>query len=312
MMWIGRHPALLEVRNAARVVAATDVTTLILGESGTGKEGLARAIHDDSPRVTRPFVSVNCAALPEGLAESLLFGHRKGAFTHATGDHVGHIRAASGGTLFLDEVGELPLALQAKLLRFLESGEVLPVGESAPQQVDVRIIAATHRNLRSAVAQGHFREDLFYRLHVVPLQLPALRERSSDVPALLSHFMQHLAMQHGLTLSRFSDASTQLLRRYSWPGNVRELRNLCERLAILLPGRTIEPENLPPEYLAGQLAPHAQEFRLPDDGLVLADLERDLITQALARTAGNRSRAARLLGLTRDTLLYRLKKFALD
>ena len=309
-MFTGRDPALLEVLNAAQIVAATDVTALLLGESGTGKELLARTIHEQSRRAAAPFVSVNCAALPEALAESLLFGHRKGAFTSAVADHDGHIRTAHGGTLFLDEVAELPLAVQSKLLRFLESGEVLPVGAAATQRVDVRVIAATHRDLRAAVANGGFREDLYYRLFVVPLQLPPLRERAGDIPLLLDTLLPELATRHGLAAPRFTPAAIARLKAHRWPGNVRELRNLCERLTVLLPGRDIHPENLPAELrlpvMAGDSPP---DFRLPDQGVALATVEESLIRQALDRTRGNRSRAARLLGITRDTLLYRLKKF---
>ncbi len=309
-MFLGNDPALMEVLNAARVVAATDVSTLVYGESGTGKELLARFLHRNGPRSGLPFVSVNCAALPETLAESLLFGHKKGAFTGATADHDGHIRAAVGGTLFLDEVAELPASVQAKLLRFLESGEVLPVGSSTPLRVDVRIVTATHRDLSREVAAGRFREDLFYRLNVVPLRMPALRERTGDIPMLLEHFSREFARRHNLQLPHFNRAVRGLLKQYHWPGNVRELRNLCERLTVLLPGQEITPHNLPVEFRTkAETMPAVMQ--LPPEGVVLADLERNLIQQALARTRGNRSRAARLLGISRDTLLYRLKKFAL-
>jgi DNA-binding NtrC family response regulator len=310
-MIIGKDPLLLEVLHAAQVVAATDVTALILGESGTGKELLARTMHAQSRRHADAFVSVNCAALPENLAESLLFGHRKGAFTSASADHAGHVGAADHGTLFLDEVAELPLAVQSKLLRFLESGEVLPVGEATPRRMDVRVIAATHRDLRAAVSRGEFREDLYYRLFVVPLQLPPLRERPADIPLLLDALLPQLAARHAVSPPRFTPAALARLKAHAWPGNVRELRNLCERLAVLLPGREIHPENLPAELRAAPAHPGAPGFRLPDQGVVLALVEESLIRQALQRTQGNRSRAARLLGISRDTLLYRLKKFGI-
>jgi DNA-binding NtrC family response regulator len=309
-MLLGKDPILMEVVQAAKVVAATDVNTLIHGESGTGKELLARFVHDNSPREARSFISVNCAALPEALAESLLFGHKKGAFTGATDDHEGYIRAAAGGTLFLDEIAELSAAVQAKLLRFLESGEVLPVGVSVPQQVDVRVIAATHQDLQQKAAAGDFREDLFYRLNVVPLWMPSLRERQSDIPLLLKTFLGDFSSRHGLESPRFSRASLSLLKQYHWPGNVRELRNLCERLTVLLPGREIAPQNLPREFQGKNGSPQ-DLIELPAQGLVLSEVEKSLIQQALERTHGNRSRAARLLGISRDTLLYRLKKFAL-
>jgi DNA-binding NtrC family response regulator len=310
-MLLGKDPILMEVVQAAKVVAATDVNTLIHGESGTGKELLARFVHDNSPRETQPFVSVNCAALPEALAESLLFGHKKGAFTGATDDHDGYIRAAAGGTLFLDEIAELPFSIQAKLLRFLESSEVLPVGMSIPQKADVRIIAATHQDLQQRTAAGSFREDLFYRLNVVPLWMPSLRERQSDIPLLLKAFLSDFSGRHGLESPRFSRTSLSLLKQYHWPGNVRELRNLCERLTVLLPGREIAPQNLPRE-IQGRDGLQGDLIELPAEGVVLSEVEKSLIQQALERTHGNRSRAARLLGISRDTLLYRLKKFALS
>ncbi len=310
---LGDSPEFRETVNAARVVAPTDVTVLILGESGTGKEVLAKALHAESPRRDQPFVAVNCASLPESLAESLLFGHRKGSFTGAVNDHNGYIRAANGGTLFLDEVGELPANVQAKLLRFLESSECLPVGEVTPVRTDVRIIAATHRDLQEEVREGRFREDLYYRLYVVPLTIPPLRERRSDITPLARHLIAEQARSHNLPAPQFARSALTVMKEYPWPGNIRELRNLCERLVVLLPGRTIEAENLPPEMRNGPAAKITnRDIQLPNDGVVLDELEASLIRQALDRTGGNRSRAARLLGLTRDTLLYRLKKYAIS
>jgi len=243
-----------------------------------------------------------------------LFGHRKGAFTSATENHDGYLVAAAGGTLFLDEVAELPLGVQAKLLRFLESGEVLPIGASTPGRVNVRIVAATHRELRHEVESGRFRQDLYYRLNVVPLQLPPLRERQGDIPLLMAHFVSVFAERHGLASPRFSKAALKALKCYGWPGNVRELRNMCERLMVLLPGREITPENLPEEIRADTSGRQTSELdvQLPPEGLVLANVEESLIRQALQRARGNRSKAARLLGISRDTLLYRLKKFAIS
>ncbi|MBI5461300.1 MAG: sigma-54-dependent Fis family transcriptional regulator [Gammaproteobacteria bacterium] len=310
---IGNSPELGAVLRAARLVAMTDAPVLIQGESGTGKELLAARVHRDSPRRGGPLITVNCAALPENLAESLLYGHRKGAFTGAVADHIGYIPQAAGGTLFLDEVGELPLAIQAKLLRFLESGECQPVGHGSATHVDVRIIAATNRDLAAEVAAGRFRQDLFYRLNVVPLCLPPLRTRGDDIALLLHHHAEQLARRYGLTAPRYSRAALRQLHAYDWPGNVRELRNLCERLVILCGGREITPENLPAEMRPmPQHATHNASFHLPPEGVRLDELEVTLIRQALTQTAGNRSRAARLLGLTRDTLLYRLKKYAID
>ncbi len=310
---IGSSPQLAAVLRAARLVAMTDAPVLIQGESGTGKELLAANVHRDSRRGKQPMITVNCAALPENLAESLLYGHRKGAFTGATGDQPGFIVQAHGGTLFLDEIGELPLAIQAKLLRFLESGECQAVGQATCQHVDVRVIAATNRDLATEVAAGRFREDLFYRLNVVPLQLPPLRERADDIAELLHYHTAHVAKRYALETPRYSARALQQLQQYSWPGNVRELRNLCERVVILCGGRDIQPENLPQEIrqpLAAKAASNG--FSLPPEGVRLEELEVTLIRQALAQTEGNRSRAARLLGLTRDTLLYRLKKYAIE
>ncbi len=307
-------PELRAVLRAAQVVAAADVNVLILGESGTGKELLARALHQASRRAAHPFVALNCAALPETLAESLLFGHSRGAFSGATQDHIGQIQAADGGTLLLDEVGELPPALQAKLLRFLESGEYHPVGQTSARRADVRVLAATHRDLAEMVREGRFRADLYYRLHVVPLELPALRARRGDIALLLKHFTAQLSAQHELPAPRYSAAAVAQLREHTWPGNVRELRNFCERMLILCSDRHIEPTNLPLEIRARlpDTDNAALPFRFPEQGLHLEDLEQSLIRQALHNARGNRSRAARLLGLTRDTLLYRIKKYAIE
>lgn len=310
---LGQSPEFRAVVRSAQIAAATDVTVLVLGESGTGKELLARAVHQESKRRDRPFVTINCAALPESLAESELFGHRKGAFTGAVGDQPGRIRAADGGTLFLDEVGELPPSIQAKLLRFLESGEIQAVGESAVHRVDVRIITATHRDLYALVSEGRFREDLYYRLNVVPLELPSLSRRTGDIRLLLDRLTTTLGNQYDLQPPRYSGQTLVALEQYHWPGNVRELRNFCERMVVLFNGRTVEPGNLPQEIRESTRGFGATNlFTLPDEGIRLEELEQQMIRQALAKTAGNRSRAARLLGLTRDTLLYRLKKYAIE
>jgi DNA-binding NtrC family response regulator len=307
---VGDSPALQQVLRAAALVAATDVPVLVRGESGTGKELLARSLHAQSSRAAREFVSVNCAALPEALAESLLYGHRRGAFTGAVEHQAGYVVSADGGTLFLDEVGELSLAVQAKLLRFLESGELQPVGQAGTRRVDVRVIAATNRDLETAVRAGRFREDLYYRLNVIPLELPPLREREGDVAQLMTHLTAELSTRHDLEAPRYSPAALARLQRYPWPGNVRELRNLCERMLVLFSGRSVEPDNLPAE-IRQEARASASPFRLPVGGIHLDSVESELIRQALALTAGNRSQAARLLGLTRDTLLYRIKKYAI-
>ncbi len=310
---LGKAPEFVSVLRSAQIVAATDVTVLVHGESGTGKELLGRALHDASPRRSGPFIAINCAALPEQLVESELFGHRRGAFTGATENQPGRIRAATGGTLFLDEIGELPLAIQAKLLRFLENGECQAVGESQVERVDARIIAATNRDLYQQVRKGKFREDLYYRLNVVPLQLPPLRQRRDDIAPLLLAFSRELAARHRLDPPMFDKKVVQRLESYPWPGNIRELRNLCERMVILHHSKTITQEMLPPELSNGSSNnAQASDFSLPANGISLEELEREMINQALERTRGNRSRAARLLGLTRDTLLYRIKKHSLD
>ena len=315
---LGRSPQLQAVIRTAHLIAPTDVTVLICGESGTGKELMAHALHRESKRASGPFVPINCAALPEGLAESALFGHRRGAFTGAATDQVGHIRASEGGTLFLDEIAELPLALQGKLLRFLESGECQVVGSATTTRCNTRIIAATNRDLLAWTQAGHFRADLYYRLNIVPLEIPPLRHRLEDVPTLTQHLTAQLAHQHQRTAPRYTPATLDQLQRYAWPGNVRELRNFCERMVVLFSGGTIEPDHLPIALGSPVPVPHRNPeptgapFRLPEGGIVLDDWEANLIRQALRRTQGNRSRAARLLGLTRDTLLYRIKKYALE
>jgi transcriptional regulator with GAF, ATPase, and Fis domain len=309
---IGESPALQATLRAASITAATDVTILIEGESGSGKELLAHEIHRQSRRHNAEFITINCAALPESLAESELFGHRKGAFTGAMCDQLGRIQAANGGTLFLDEVGELSLSIQAKLLRFLESGECQPVGQPRAESVDARIIAATNRDLYAAVQAGIFREDLFYRLNVVPLQLPPLRERGKDIALLINRLTSLLAIEHRLDTPRYSVDALEMMQAYAWPGNVRELRNVCERLLILFSGKTIQPENLPAEVRHNASHSKANEFILPESGIKLENLEVSMIQQALDKTRGNQSKAARLLGLTRGTLIYRMKKYALE
>lgn len=310
---IGQSAEFLALQRSAKIVAATDVSVLIMGETGTGKELLANSIYQNSKRKTRAFITLNCAALPESLIESELFGHRKGAFTGADRDHTGWVKKADGGTLFLDEMGELPLAVQAKLLRFLEAGEFQPVGQSRAEKVDVRIIAATNQDLHTQVQAGTFRADLYYRLHVVPLLLPPLRERSSDIEPLINQLSQQLAQQYTLSTPTFTAPAMQALRAYQWPGNIRELRNVCERLLILFNGNNIDVANLPQEIRNPSITVQPDEgFTLPTTGIHLQKLEASMINQALQRVQGNQSRAARLLGLTRSTLIYRMKKFAIQ
>lgn len=305
---IGQSPVLDSLLRSAKIAAATDVTILLKGETGTGKEVLASVIQKSSPRANQPYITLNCAALPESLIESELFGHKKGAFTGANNSTQGLLQAADGGTLFLDEINSLPTSIQAKLLRFLDSGECLAVGDTKPYKVNVRIIAATNAELMHLVDAGQFRQDLYFRLNVVPLELPALSQRSEDIELLVNHFVRRFQTAHNIEPPQFSRLAIKALKAYHWPGNVRELRNLCERLCILLAGKTIEPENLPFEISQARTPVKTSGFTLPETGVQLDTLEADLIHQALNRTNGNRSKSARLLGLSRDTLLYRMQK----
>ena len=306
---LGESAQFENLKRNAKIIAASDVTVLINGGSGTGKELMAKYIHAQSKRHLAPLVTINCAALPESLAESELFGHLKGAFTGASNNQQGRIQSAHNATLFLDEVGELPLAIQAKLLRFIENGECQTIGKTQTEKVNVRIIAATNRDLYKEVEKGNFREDLFYRLNVVPLTLPSLRERQGDITLLINHLSAQLAAKHCLDVPRYSVKAIEHCQRYAWPGNIRELKNFCERMVILLSGKTISVENLPQEMQAVQKSTISNPFTLPDSGIVLEQVEAQLINQAINKSHGNQSKAARLLGLTRSALLYRLKKY---
>ncbi len=309
---LGRSPAMAAVIRTAQIAAATDVHVLIEGETGTGKELLAQEIQSSSARADEAFVVVNCAALPVELVESLLFGHERGAFTGAHDRKQGYVQKADKGTLFLDEIGELPLSIQAKLLRFIEHGESQRLGSSEIEFVDVRIIAATNRNLMQMVDSGSFRQDLFYRLNIVPLQLPPLRDRMRDITELVDHFMQQAAARNQSELAKLTRAAVEILKQHSWPGNIRELRNVCEHVSAVLPGQNINPEHLPLLAHARHTQPQsATRFELPQQGVNMESLEIDLIQQALDYAKGNKSKAARLLGLTRDAFMYRLKKHKL-
>lgn len=312
--FVAASPLMQRLINTADMIGPTDATVLVQGESGSGKEVVAQYLHHRSRRADGPFVAVNCGALPESLVESELFGHSKGAFTGATAAHIGQVRAAQNGTLFLDEIGELPLSAQAKLLRFLETRYVRAVGSVSDTLVDVRIIAATNRDLAEEVDKGLFRQDLFYRLHVVPLELAPLRERVEDIQPLIDLFSREVAERYQLSPPVFSKEALQRLKKYHWPGNVRELRNLCERLTVLFPGAEVGADNLPGEVHSGRKRPEAAEegFCLPNEGIDLAQVEADFLRQALSLAGGNQSHAARLLGLTRDTFLYRLRKYAIS
>ena len=299
------NSAMAELLDTARRAANSEATVLIAGESGTGKEVLARLIHQHSPRAQGPMVAVNCAAIPENLLESELFGHVKGAFTGAVSSRKGRFQSAAGGTLFLDEIGELRLDLQAKLLRAIQERVVAPVGAEQPEAVDVRLIAASNRDLYAAIGQGTFREDLYYRLGVILLQLPPLRERREDIPGLVAHFLLKLGAPAGV---RFSAGALARLKAHPWPGNIRELQNIVERAVILRKGLLIEAEEL---QLAASPQPASANGlpEIPDEGLSLEAVEQGLIKKALAKANGNRSEAARLLKIPRHVLIYRLEKF---
>ncbi len=290
------------------LAANSDATALILGETGTGKELVARALHRNSARAGGPFVAVNCAAIPTELMESELFGHVKGAFTGAVNERTGRFREADGGTLFLDEIGDMPLCTQAKILRVLQEREITPVGGNRVQPVNVRIVVATHRDLPAAVKEGRFREDLWYRLQVVPLWLPPLRERLGDVLLLAEHFLRRLG---GDSPKRLSAAAARLLLAHPWPGNVRELRNAMERAAILSHGPVIEVEHIGLQATAA-LTPGLDIDLEGPMAAAIAQLEREMIVRALAATAGNRAEAARRLGLSRQQLYRKLAELDLD
>ena len=311
---IGKSPKMQEVFSTIGRLGDSKATVLVTGESGTGKELVAKAIHFNSNRKERPFVTVNCGAIPHELMESELFGHVKGAFTGAVAAKQGLFEVADTGTLFLDEVSELPLHLQVKLLRVLEDPEVRPVGGVKPVRVDVRIVAATNRDLSQAIAAKTFREDLFYRLNVISLHIPSLRERRDDIPLLVSHFLQKFAPAGGPPTLISPEALTAL-ERYPWPGNVRELEHVIERAVTLEPGPVLRVESLP-ESVRGPHAPDFAGIDLPDEGLdldaLMERIERDLLRQALRHAEGIQSRAAQLLRTSFRSFRYRLQKYGLD
>jgi two-component system nitrogen regulation response regulator GlnG len=334
---IGRSPAMQEIYRVIARLTQTDLTVMIMGESGTGKELVARALHDYGKRRHGNFVAVNMAAIPKELVESELFGHERGAFTGATNRGIGRFEQAEGGTLFLDEIGDMPLEAQTRLLRVLQQGEYTTVGGRTPIKTDVRIIAATNRDLRQLITQGLFREDLYYRLNVVPLRLPPLRERVEDIPDLVRHFLRK-AGEEGLPAKSVDADGLEALRRHRWPGNVRELENLIRRLAVLhsgdtIPGSAILAELKEPvrtfgieegsggESLSGSVERYLTQYflsqgeRLPPPGVydrVLAEVERPLISICLAATKGNQIRAAQLLGLNRNTLRKKIRDLGLE
>ena len=305
---IGRHRSITAVLEQVERVAATESNVLVVGESGTGKELVARAIHYNSERRGAAFEAVNCAALAPSLLESELFGHVKGAFTGAIGDKPGRFELAHQGTLFLDEIGEMPLDSQAKLLRVIEQGELRRVCDTRDRSVDVRILAATNKQLDQMVAEHTFREDLFYRLNIVRLDLPPLRSRGEDIDLLADHFLRFFCTKCGRGALSLSARARELLNRYAWPGNVRELKNVMERLAVMCPGDEVGPDDLPPEVCAGRTRVSGGS----DATASLAEVEREHITRVMAHTGGNKKEAAAILGIDRSTLYSKLKQYGVE
>ncbi|WP_299805962.1 sigma-54 dependent transcriptional regulator [uncultured Shewanella sp.] len=303
---VGKAPCMQKVYARVQRVSATDATVLIGGESGTGKELAARALYQLSSRQHKPFVAINCGAIPETLAESELFGAEKGAFTGANTLKIGKLEAADGGTIFLDEIGELPLLQQTKLLRFLQEGVISRLGQNGEIKLDVRVIAATHRNLKEEVELGNFREDLFYRLNVVPIDMPPLRERKEDIGRLIEHFLKIHAGQYGVEALKLSAEAMKALLDYPWPGNVRELSNRVERFVLLG-----DEQELVAELASGQIAINPSQFVLPEAGFEWEAFEKDCLQQAMSRHEGNRTQAAKQLGLSYKAFLYRLEKHQL-
>ena len=309
---VGRSAALRRIAELITRVGAkgTTVNILVRGESGTGKDIVARALHARGPRRAQPFINVNCTSLPEHLVESELFGHEAGAYTDAREMKRGLFEIAHNGTVFLDEIGDMPKAMQAKLLHFLETHAFRRVGGVRSIEVDVHVITATNRNLEDAVASGAFREDLFYRLNVVPVHIPPLRERPEDIGPLAMHFIELLCRELRQPARELSREALGALERYQWPGNARELRNVLERVLLLEDADLVRVDQLPPE-IRGTSAQSGRTLVLPASGLDLEQLERELLCQALERAEGNKTSAARLLGLTRDTMRYRLEKYGI-
>jgi two-component system NtrC family response regulator len=307
---VGSSAPLLRALDVAARVAGTDATILIFGETGTGKELVAKAIHLRSSRRDRPFMTINCGAIPRELLESELFGHVKGSFTGALTHKKGKVEMADGGTVLLDEIGEMPLELQVRILRLIQEREIEKIGATSPNKVDVRIVAATHRELSSMVKAGTFREDLYYRLLVVPIDLPPLRDRTGDIPILVQHFFDKCRSKHGRLDLKMSPTLLPHFTNYDWPGNVRQLENAVERLVLLTQGTEITTADLP-DFLQASIATQNETvpMALPEEGISLEALEKDLILQALKKSAGNQTRAARYLNMSRRALAYRLEKY---
>lgn len=308
---IGASDAMERVKKMIVKVSPSTSTVMIRGESGTGKERIARAIHKAGPRASERFQAVNCAAINENLLESELFGHEKGSFTGAVGEKKGLFEIADKGTLFLDEIGEINVSMQAKLLRALQEKEVLRVGGTKPIKVDVRVLAATNRDLEAMVKDGRFREDLYYRLNVIPITIPPLRQRKDDLELLMNHFLVKHSTNAGRPI-KFSPEAEKMIMEYAWPGNVRQLESAVERALLLTEGDEITVEDLPPEIRAANYIEGTGGFKLPPEGISFDDMERSLIIQAMEQTGWNITRAAKLLGLSFRTMQYRLDKFGIE
>ena len=308
---IGRSGSMQEIFATIERVAPTRATVLLTGESGVGKDLIARAIHFHSPRKDRPLVKINCTAIPENLMESELFGYEKGAFTGANASKPGKFEQADTGTVFLDEIGDVPAAIQVKLLRILQEREFERLGSNVTRHIDVRLVAATNQDLRAALEQGTFREDLYYRLNVVPINIPPLRERKQDIPFLANHFVHKLAPEAGCKVEGITDAAMETLMNYYWPGNVRELENVIERSLVMANGTQLDVADIKLESDRRPRAQSGDPHFLPE-GLSLDQYEQEIIREALRRADGNKSQAARLLGLTRNALRYRLTQMGLE
>jgi DNA-binding NtrC family response regulator len=305
---LGSSAAIRRVIAALRQIAPSNIPVLITGESGTGKELVAQAIHHNSPRARKPFKPLNCAGLSESILESELFGHVRGAFTGAERDRQGVFEYADGGTLLLDEIGDMPMAMQAKLLRVLESGEVVRVGSNEPRHVDVRMVSATNRRLDEMVKRHEFREDLYFRIRGMEIHLPALRERREDIPLLMRHYVQKFAQQFGKPVPELAEDTQLALTRFDWPGNVRQLINVAQHMVVLAEGNRLEPRHLPPEIAASA---GGAEMAVDTGGLSLEQIEKQAIRNALRISAGNRELAARMLGIGERTLYRKLKEYGL-
>ncbi|HMK34994.1 MAG TPA: sigma-54 dependent transcriptional regulator [Desulfomonilaceae bacterium] len=313
---IGKSSEMMEIFSLIETIAPSKSGVLIMGESGTGKELIAKAIHYNSPRAHKPFITINCSAIPENLLESEMFGHLRGSFTGAIANKAGLVEAADGGTLFLDEIGDVPLSIQVKLLRFLQEREFRRVGGTDDKKIDVRVIAATNKKLEREMELGNFREDLYYRLNVIRLRIPPLREREEDIPLLVDHFLKKICKEQDKCITRVSSLAMRVLCNYQYPGNIRELENVIERCVTLEQSDQLTAENIPAKLVETTQSPPADEADFPADGidlnLTMENMERKLVTKALEITGGNRSRAARLLGVTQRSLRYRLLKLGME